>query len=99
MDDLLMNRVRAGAGAAWWVVIILMASMMFSYAVFLVIIQTKPDWMLALWGGSKLEGHVGWHEIHYMSLVLYGAFKVLLFLFVGTALWLTIWARKLRKAA
>ena len=94
MNDSFEKKVRAAAVAGWWVVLIgyTRCCLSLRWLVYLGLVTTRPAWMLSLWGQD-----VTWDFMQTVSLWFLGVFKLFLwFLFLG-ALWLTLWARQLRK--
>ncbi len=92
MNDLFEKRIRAAAIAGWWVVLIGYASLTAIWLVYLALVAARPNWLLAMWGQD-----IGWDFVQTVSLGLMGVFKVFLWLLLLAALWLTLWARQLRK--
>jgi hypothetical protein len=92
MNDLFEKKVRAAAVAAWWVVLIGYALLTLTWVVYLVLVSSRPAWMRAMWGPD-----VTWDFMQTMSLWFVGVFKLFLWFLFLVALWLTLWARQLRK--
>jgi hypothetical protein len=92
MNDSFEKKVRAAAVAGWWVVLIAYALLLVIWLVYLGLMYTRPAWMLALWG----QGDISWDFIQRMSLWLIGVFKLVIWMGILVALWLTLWARQLR---
>jgi hypothetical protein len=93
MNDAFEKKVRAAAIAGWWVVLIAYALLLVIWAVYLALMSARPAWMLTMWG----EGDVTWAFMQTMSLWFLGAFKLFIWFLILVALWLTLWARQLRK--
>jgi hypothetical protein len=92
MNDAFEKKVRAAAVAAWWVVLISYVLLIFIWLAFLALASARPEWMRALWGGD-----ISWDSMKMMTLWLVGVFKLFLWSLVLGALWLTLWARQLRR--
>jgi hypothetical protein len=92
MNDSFEKKVRAAAVATWWVVLIGYALLIVTWAAYLGFVTTRPAWMLALWGQD-----VTWDFMQTVSLWFLGVFKLFLWFLFLAALWLTLWARQLRK--
>ena len=95
MNGNLAKSVGAAARAAWGTVVLGAAWLTVGYVVWLVILDARPAWVLALWGG----GDLAWSTVQEMSLWFTGAFKAVLFVVVLAAVWLSLWARGLKRAA
>jgi hypothetical protein len=93
MNDLFEQKVRAAAVAAWWVVLTGYVLLTLVWLAYLGIVTTRPTWLLAMWGQD-----VSWDFMQTVSLWFMGVFKLFLWFLFLTALWLTLWARQLRKA-
>ncbi len=93
MNDPFEKRVRAAAVAGWWTVLAGYALLLLVWLVYLLILSAQPAWLLALWGG----GDVSWSFVQTVALWFLGAFKLFLWFLFLAALWLTLWARQMRK--
>ena len=94
MNDPFEKKVRAAAVAAWWAVLIAYALLLVTWAAYLGLLSARPAWLLTLWGG----GDVSWAFVQTVSLWFLGVFKLAIWLIILAALWLTLWARQLRKS-
>jgi len=92
MNDSYEKKVRAAAVAGWWVVLIGYVLLTVVWLVYLAFVTTRPAWMLAMWGQE-----VTWDFMQTLSLWFLGVFKLFLWFLFLAALWLTLWARQLRK--
>ncbi len=92
MNEAFEKKVRAAAVAGWWVILIAYALLTVTWAVYLAIVSARPKWLLALWGGD-----VSWAFVQTVSLWFLGVFKLFLWVLFLVVLWLTLWARQLRK--
>jgi len=94
MSEPLEKRIRAAAGATWMLLLILVIWMTVTYVLWLGLVYTRMEWVRTLWGGD-----VTWSEMQWVTLWFFGAFKLGLFAVLAVAIWLTLFARRLRKAA
>jgi hypothetical protein len=92
MNDPFANKVRAAAVATWWVVLIGYGLLTVVWLVYLAIVTARPAWLLAMWGQA-----VTWDLMQTVSLWFLGVFKLFLWFLFLAALWLTRWARQLRR--
>src|SRR5215469_6793821 len=92
MYDPFEKKVRAAAVAGWWVILIGYALLTVTWVVYLVLVSARPAWMLAMWGPN-----VSWDFMQVVSLWFMGVLKLFIWILVLIALWLTLWARQLRK--
>ena len=93
MNDVFEKKVRAAAVAGWWVVLIGYLLLLITWMAYLAILSAQPRWLLAMWG----QGDVSWAFMQTVSLWFMGAFKLGLWLLILVVLWLTLWARELRR--
>lgn len=93
MNDAFEKKVRAAAVAGWWVVLIAVGYLLFLWIAYLIIIPARPAWVAAMWGPG-----IDWPFIQTVWFWGIAAFKFCWWLLVFVVLWLTLWARQLRKA-
>jgi hypothetical protein len=94
MNDSFEKKVRAAAVAGWWVVLIGYALLLVTGIVYLLLMSARPGWLLTMWG----QGDVSWNFVQTLSLWFMGVFKLCIWLIFLAALWLTLWARQLRRS-
>jgi hypothetical protein len=94
MNDPFERKVRAAAVAGWWVILIGYGQLLVTWAVYLVLLSARPGWLLALWG----QGEVSWALVQTVSLWFLGVFKLVIWILFLVVLWLTLWARQLRRS-
>jgi hypothetical protein len=92
MNEAFEKKVRAGAVAGWWVILLGFALLIVTWFVYLGLVSARPEWMRAMWGQD-----VSWDFMQVVSLWFIGVFKLILWFSVLVVLWLTLWARQLRK--
>jgi hypothetical protein len=95
VNDAFEKKVRAAAVAGWWVVLIGYVLLVAIWLAYLGILKSQPEWLLSMWGG----GEISWAYMQIVSLWFMGAFKLVIWIVLLVALWLTLWARQLRKSA
>jgi hypothetical protein len=93
MNDSFERKVRAAAIAGWWVVLIAYVLLLVTWIAYLALMSARPSWLISMWG----QGDVSWSFMQTVSLWFMGAFKMFIWLLILAALWLTLWARQLRK--
>jgi hypothetical protein len=93
VNDLFEKKVRAAAVAGWCVVLLGYALLLVTWAVYLALLSARSGWLLTLWG----QGDVSWAFVQTVSLWFLGVFKLFLWLLIPVVLWLTLWARQLRR--
>ncbi len=93
MNDVFERRVRAAAVAGWWTWLIAVVFLTIAWFVLLGMMSSPSDWIDQLWGGFRRD------QIFLVSLWLVGVFKLFLWAWAMVAIWLTLWARQLRKSA
>ena len=94
MNDVFEKRVRAAAVAGWWVVLITVGFITLQWIIYLVVMHTRPAWLLSMWGPG-----VDWAFVHIVWFWAIAILKFILWLMVLVVLWLTLWARQLWKGA
>lgn len=87
------KKVRAAAVAGWWVVLIALAFLLILWIAYLIFIPARPAWLAAMWGPG-----MDWPFIQIVWFWGIFAFEFCWWLLVLAVLWLTLWARQLRKA-
>ncbi|MCE5267738.1 MAG: hypothetical protein LLG00_07620 [Planctomycetaceae bacterium] len=92
MNDTFEKRVRAAAVATWWVVLIAVAFVVLQWIVYLAVTTARPAWVLTMWGP-----HVDWPFVQIVWFWAIAILKFIIWLAVLVALWLTLWARGMRK--
>jgi hypothetical protein len=94
MNDVFEPQVRAAAVAAWRVVLLAAGVLVASWIAYLVVIPARPPWLLSLWGPG-----LTWDYVQNIWLWAIAVFKMAVWLMVMAALWLTLWARQMRKSS
>ena len=95
MSDMFEKRVRAAAVAGWWTLLLYVGFLMIQWIVYRLAISVHPAWLLSFWYGPDTT----W------SLVQAAWFRALLIMKMGVlplalvTIWLTLWAKQLRKRA
>jgi hypothetical protein len=92
MNDPFEKKVRAAAVAGWWVILVAAGFLTLQWLVYLAIMSIQPAWLLALWGQG-----VDWPFVQNLWLWIMAIFKMCVWLLILVVLWLTLWARQLRK--
>jgi hypothetical protein len=92
MNDTFERKVRAAAAAGWWMVLITWAFVVLQWLIYLAVIHARPAWFLGLWGPN-----LDWTFVQTVWFWGIAILKFILWLLVLIALWLTLWARQLRK--
>ncbi len=94
MNDVFEKKVRAAAVAGWWTALIAVAFITLQWIVYLAAMHTRPAWILSMWGPG-----VDWPFVHTVWFWAIAILKFSVWMMVVAALWLTLWARQLRKQA
>ncbi|MCL2648741.1 MAG: hypothetical protein FWD61_17360 [Phycisphaerales bacterium] len=92
MNDLFSTRVRAAAVAAWWTVLAAAILATITYIAYIAIVCRRPDWFMKIIGPG-----VSWDDLQRVYLWAIAGLKFVMWLMALAALWLTLWARELRK--
>ncbi len=92
MNDAFEIKVSSAAIAGWWTLLIAAVFLIFQWLAYLLIMSTQPAWLLSLWGPG-----VNWETVRHVWFWILAIFKFSLWLLALVVLWLTLWARQLRK--
>lgn len=92
MNDDLERKVRSAGVAGWWTVLASAAVLLLQWVAYLLIMSSRPALILSLWGSSS------WLEVQHLWLLAMVFFKIFVAVLAILCLWLTLWARELRKA-
>jgi hypothetical protein len=92
MNDLFEKKVQSAAVALWWVVLIAVAFITLQWIAYLSVMHARPAWVLSMWGPN-----VDWAFVQMVWFWAIAILKFIVWLMVLIALWLTLWARQLRK--
>lgn len=87
------KKVRAAAVAGWWVVLIAVGFLALLWLIYLAVMAVHPAWLLTMWGPG-----VDWPFVQQVWFWVMAAFKFCIWLMILAVLWLTLWARQLRRA-
>lgn len=94
MNGEFAKRVRSAAIAGWWTLLIAAIFLLVNWSAYLAIMGCKPAWMLKFWGGNDIQ----WTTIQTIWLWFTAAFKMSVWIAAMVVVWLSLWARRLRKA-
>jgi len=92
MNDVFEKRVRAAAIAVWWTLLVAVGFMLIQWVMYLLVISARPARLLSLWGPDTTWSFV--QTVWFWGLAI---MKFCVWLLALPALWLTLWARQLRK--
>ncbi len=93
MDEQAMKRLRAAVAAAWWTVLIFAIYLTVVWCGVLYVLRTRPDWVLALWGGEPLT----WGQMQIFILWTFTVLKLVLAVGLLITVWLTLYSRRLAR--
>jgi len=93
MNDVFEKRVRTAAVAGWWTLLIAVLFLVVQWIAYLAIMNARPAWLPAMWGPG-----IEWSFIQTLWFWVVGVFKMCVWLMTLVVIWLTLWARQLRKA-
>lgn len=94
MNDSFQQRVRAAAVAGWWTVLIAVGFLTLVWIVFLGLLSDRPAWFQSLLGPG-----VSWEYVQNVGFWIISIFKMCVWLMALAVVWLTLWARQLRKGS
>ena len=91
MDEVFASRVRAAAASAWWTFVVAAAFLLFQWFIYLGVMSAKPAFALTMWGPDATWDGIRTPWLQALVLAKLGLWLVLI-----AAVWLTLWARRLR---
>ena len=94
MNDVFEKRVRAAAVAGWWVVLVALGFLLLQWVAYLFVMADRPAWLLSMWGPN-----LDWACVQMVWFWGMAILKLVVWFLALVALWLTLWARQLRKGA
>lgn len=94
MNDVFQQRIRAAAIAGWWTLLIAIGFLALVWFVFLALMAARPAWFQLLLGPG-----VSWEYVQNVSFWIVSVFKMCIWLMALVVVWLTLWARQLRKVS
>lgn len=94
MNDSFDIKVRSAAIAGWWTLLIAIIFFLIQWIAYLVVVRAEPALVLTLWGPGAT-----WLEVRNLWFTFLTGFKISIFLVAFILVWLTLWARQLRKSA
>jgi hypothetical protein len=92
MKDDFEKKVRGAGVAGWWTLLVAAAVLVLQWLAYLSIMSLRPAWVLSLWGPG-----VTWEYVQSVWWLATALLKVFLLALTIPCLWLTLWARQLRK--
>jgi hypothetical protein len=92
MSDNFEIKIRSAAVAGWWTLLIAVGIFLIQWIICLLVVPAQTAWVLTLWGPGAT-----WHEVRSVWFWFLVGFKVFLLLLAFVLVWLTLWARQLRK--
>jgi hypothetical protein len=93
MNDDFERKVRGAGVAGWWTLLVAAAVFLVQWVAYLFIMSSRPAWAMSLWGPG-----VTWEYMQHVWWLGAALLKGLLLILAIPCLWLTLWARQLRKA-
>ena len=94
MENSFEKNVRAAARAGWWTLLIAAGFLLLQWIMYLLVLSIRPTWLPPMWGPD-----VGWDTVQRVWFQAIAIFKLSLWLLALIVLWLTLWARQMRRRA
>jgi heme/copper-type cytochrome/quinol oxidase subunit 2 len=94
MESDFEHRIRSAGVAGWWTLLICALVLVVQWMVYLCVMSFRPAWVLWLSGPG-----VTWEYLRHVWWVGTAILKLVLLLLAVPCLWVTLWARQLRKAS
>jgi len=93
MNDVFEKRVRAAAVAGWWTLLIAVGFLLIQWIGYRLAMSAHPAWLLSVWGGPDTT----WSVVQTAWFWGIAIMKICIWPLALMTLWLTLWARQLRK--
>lgn len=94
MNDAFENRVRAAAVAGWWTLLIAVGVITLLWIIYLIVMSIRPAWFLSVCGPG-----IDWDFVQHVWFWAVAILKFMVWFMALVVIWLTLWARQLRKRA
>ena len=95
MNDVFEKRVRGAAVAGWWTLLIAIGFVLIQWIGYRLLMSARPAWLLSLcWGPDTTWSFV--QTVWFWGIAI---MKICIWPLALVTLWLTLWARQLRKQA
>ena len=95
MNDIFEKRVRAAAVAGWWTLLIDVGFLLIQWIAYRVAMSVHPSWLLSFWWGPDTT----WSFVQTTWFWGLAIMKIGILPLALMTLWLTLWAKQLRKQA
>ena len=95
MSDVFEKRVRAAAVAGWWTLLIDVGFLLIQWIAYRLAMSVHPAWLLSFWYGPDTT----WSFVQTVWFWGIAIMKICVWPLALVTLWLTLWARQLRKRA
>jgi hypothetical protein len=92
MNDIFQKRVRAAAVAGWWTLLIAAIFLTIQWIAYLFIMNARPDWVCDMWGPN-----LDWPFVQGVWFWMTAIFKLFVWMMAIIVIWLSLWARRLKK--
>ena len=94
MNNPFEHRLQAAATAGWWVILIAVLFLIVQWIAYLVVMDVRPEWIRCLWGPG-----ISWARVQSVWFGMMVVFKVIMWVVLLLVIWLTLWARRLKKTS
>jgi hypothetical protein len=92
MNDAFGKKIQSAAVAGWWTLLIAAGFLTLQWIAYLLVLSARPALLLPLFGQDA-----SWQTVQKVWFWALAIVKVCLWLSALLVLWLTLWARQLRK--
>src|SRR3970040_543490 len=92
MSESFESRLHCAVIAGWWTLLIAPGLFLLQWVVSLIVVPAQPGWVLAFWGPGA-----DWQQVRTLWFWFLAGYKVVLLVVAFVLLWLTLYARQLRK--
>lgn len=85
-------KVRSAAIAGWWTLLFAAGFALLLWISYTVLIKPHPPWVLSVMGPD-----LKWSTIQTLYLWIFSVYRLIVWILLLVVLWLTLWARQLRR--
>ena len=94
MSDSFQTKLHSAVISGWWTLLVAAVILLIQWILYLLVVPAQPHWVLTLWGPGA-----NWEQVRSIWFWFLAGFKITLLALAFLLLWLTLWARQMRKSS